>query len=696
MEGVAGSSKGLSLEWEKREAQRYLVPHPLSEESFEEFWQNDQAQRGRWEEQAKALERRLKELLELLKRVGCIYRPVYARPKSFTSMVNKAYEDSPGQKLEWNSVMQLGDIVGARVAGLNVTDVIRIVRRILTAQDFDWSRSEIKNFYERAKESGYRSWQVQLDWHPDKRKYPVDGRRVEIQVRTILDDAWAEWDHQVLYKRPDGVANARWDEWKRARRLEGTGLAEATQSVSDRMDGIRQEFNAVYLLPVPDHITKHLDTFRGKGKPSSKVLNRLKKLPFWAEVLGGNFSTGLARSDVRVDWDPRWFDGLEIDDESYSPERRQRFTFAELAETGKGLRLKLDAGDVELYLTEKGFSGKARALLLNCYDMKKTTAHRTFFNEYEGRLRQHRFSGSDQFQAESLRVEIGKTNFAYEVCTTYMLEQKRTLVRDKNGAEHKDLAKMKEPLRKILLQEPFGPYPFKAAANPIGVHVNLISISGGAKSKPELIVMRRGRESALHQHQWSTAVSGVMAPIHESIESGGDIPGLFTDDLDPKGFPDDVDPKGCRNKDHKPCLFRSAQRELEEEIAVHVPVDHIKVIALMRDGETGQPILVVEAYTEKQYDEIEAVRGVAEEAWEVDRLLSLPLDEVGLRRLFSGHFVIHRPKSNERAIYLPKPLRTSLNGTKGEEVWQPRSAAAVVLTLCRYFGSRPLGKYLTS
>jgi hypothetical protein len=259
--------------------------------------------------------------------------------------------------------------------------------------------------------------------------------------------------------------------------------------------------------------------------------------------------------------------------------------------------------------------------------------------------------------------------------------------RDKNGAEDKDVAELKESLKDIVSQSPFAPYPFHSAANPIGVHVNLISMSRRENSEPQLIIMRRGRESALHQHQWSTAVSGVMAPIHESIESGGDIPGLFT--VDPS-------PEGCTNANHKPCMFRSAQRELEEEIAVHVPVDHIRAIALMRDGETGQPILVVEAYTEKEYDEIEEVRGVAEEAWEVDRLIPVPLNNKGLRQLFNGRLVIRRPKSKKPAIYLPVPNRTSLNGFKGEEVWQPRSAAAVALTLCRYFGCGPLEKYLTS
>ncbi|KAF1965069.1 hypothetical protein BU23DRAFT_629243 [Bimuria novae-zelandiae CBS 107.79] len=51
---------------------------------------------------------------------------------------------------------------------------------------------------------GYKSWQMVVDWknppHPE-----LKSLRVEIQVGTVVTQAWAEVQHNIIYKRPDDI-----------------------------------------------------------------------------------------------------------------------------------------------------------------------------------------------------------------------------------------------------------------------------------------------------------------------------------------------------------------------------------------------------------------------------------------------------------------------------------------------------------
>nr|RBQ91057.1 hypothetical protein FVER53263_00276 [Fusarium verticillioides] len=45
--------------------------------------------------------------------------------------------------------------------------------------------------------SGYRSWQMVIDWEA--------GLRAELQIGTVVLQAWAEVQHNVIYKKPDNM-----------------------------------------------------------------------------------------------------------------------------------------------------------------------------------------------------------------------------------------------------------------------------------------------------------------------------------------------------------------------------------------------------------------------------------------------------------------------------------------------------------
>ena len=117
------------------------------------------------------------------------------RIKSLESITNKLRDD--GLDFSTESVNTINDIVGARIVCLDmddVTSVIEMIRnipsiRILNEKDY------IKN----PKESGYRSYHmiVEIDVPIGTVLVPV---KCEIQVRTLLMDAWSSLEHEIVYK----------------------------------------------------------------------------------------------------------------------------------------------------------------------------------------------------------------------------------------------------------------------------------------------------------------------------------------------------------------------------------------------------------------------------------------------------------------------------------------------------------------
>ncbi|EQB44658.1 hypothetical protein CGLO_16571 [Colletotrichum gloeosporioides Cg-14] len=67
-----------------------------------------------------------------------------------------------------------------------------------------WRSPGLDGFSESWEHSGYKSWQIVVEWKesPDK---SLDSLRVEIQIGTVIMHAWAEVEHSILYKRPDDM-----------------------------------------------------------------------------------------------------------------------------------------------------------------------------------------------------------------------------------------------------------------------------------------------------------------------------------------------------------------------------------------------------------------------------------------------------------------------------------------------------------
>ncbi len=122
-----------------------------------------------------------------------------ARAKSIDSvrakLRKKRYRDP------WH---QLTDLVGVRVVSYYEDDVDTVARRIKQECEIDSKNSSDKRGALEPHEFGYRSVhliaRLRRGVSLSPQYVPVAGRWFEIQVRSILEHAWAEIDHEVRYK----------------------------------------------------------------------------------------------------------------------------------------------------------------------------------------------------------------------------------------------------------------------------------------------------------------------------------------------------------------------------------------------------------------------------------------------------------------------------------------------------------------
>ncbi|UIZ93379.1 GTP pyrophosphokinase family protein [Corynebacterium sp. CNCTC7651] len=145
-------------------------------------------------------------LHELMRDAGVKFDRVDVRVKTWPSLKAKARKlDDNGQPLypdPWNDIR---DIIGARVTVLHSTEIPAVQR--LLADEFEVLRSVDKAQETRiAGGFGYGSHhlQVQVTQHSEGLEDYV-GQIFEVQVRTVLQHAWAEFEHDIRYKRAAGV-----------------------------------------------------------------------------------------------------------------------------------------------------------------------------------------------------------------------------------------------------------------------------------------------------------------------------------------------------------------------------------------------------------------------------------------------------------------------------------------------------------
>ena len=126
------------------------------------------------------------------------------RIKSFTSYYKKILRQKPKEAAESKSLVTLTDMIGIRVICAFLEDLDIVEQQLVTY--FNVKEIERKGAQQSFREFGYESVHVLIaipeDCKPKKELDPPlpDEVVCEIQIRTILQDAWAEVEHELIYK----------------------------------------------------------------------------------------------------------------------------------------------------------------------------------------------------------------------------------------------------------------------------------------------------------------------------------------------------------------------------------------------------------------------------------------------------------------------------------------------------------------
>ena len=160
----------------------------------------------RYESYRPAFNEILDKIENLLKqKINLPSNPTYkARIKSFPSYYKKILRQKAKESSQSIELVTLTDMIGIRVICAFVEDLALVEKQVV--ESFDVKEIERKGADQSFKEFGYESVHILIaipenclpesGISPELRKNLV----CEIQVRTILQDAWAEVEHELIYK----------------------------------------------------------------------------------------------------------------------------------------------------------------------------------------------------------------------------------------------------------------------------------------------------------------------------------------------------------------------------------------------------------------------------------------------------------------------------------------------------------------
>jgi ppGpp synthetase/RelA/SpoT-type nucleotidyltranferase len=139
----------------------------------------------------------------VLDEAGINYLTISGRTKSVASFAEKATRSRDGVRLFTDPLREIGDQLGVRVITYVRDDVAAVADlladQVVVVDDRDLGR-------ETASEGrfGYASRHLQMTLDAAREGQPafahLGGRNVQVQIRTVLQHAWAEFEHDIRYK----------------------------------------------------------------------------------------------------------------------------------------------------------------------------------------------------------------------------------------------------------------------------------------------------------------------------------------------------------------------------------------------------------------------------------------------------------------------------------------------------------------
>ncbi len=166
-------------------------------------------------------------IASILDEAGINYLSIDGRAKAIASFAEKATRAEAGRPLYVDPLTDIGDQLGVRVITY-VRDDVEAVAALLGEQlpvlddrDFGELTASQGRF-------GYASRHLQVE---------IEGRVVQVQLRTVLQHAWAEFEHDIRYKGTVPLEHA--SEFDRRFTLAAGLLELADQEFSEIRDRLR-------------------------------------------------------------------------------------------------------------------------------------------------------------------------------------------------------------------------------------------------------------------------------------------------------------------------------------------------------------------------------------------------------------------------------------------------------------------------
>lgn len=147
---------------------------------------------------------------DLLTRKGILFHGVNHRVKLQDSAERKMARPRNGEANAGPRTLEsLTDLLGVRVVTYFQTGIETVAEVIQDEFDIDWKNSVDKQATLDADRFGYLSMHYVAELKKDRTTLPVhqdyDGIKFEIQIRSILQHAWAEMEHDLGYKSEAAV-----------------------------------------------------------------------------------------------------------------------------------------------------------------------------------------------------------------------------------------------------------------------------------------------------------------------------------------------------------------------------------------------------------------------------------------------------------------------------------------------------------
>ena len=121
------------------------------------------------------------------------------RIKDLSSVQRKA--ESSGWEAG-QALSRCGDLIGGRVVCNNVEDVQRFAELLKEKLPATWGEVAVQDYTSVPNEGGYRALHVNFRLDVGEHLFQPDFVPCEVQIRSRLQDAWAELSHDDIYKQP--------------------------------------------------------------------------------------------------------------------------------------------------------------------------------------------------------------------------------------------------------------------------------------------------------------------------------------------------------------------------------------------------------------------------------------------------------------------------------------------------------------